>query len=59
MNANGYCGNLLWQRGLTLVPLLLAAILAAFRKWRSAAYAFALFAAVWFTMSGGYLWYWK
>jgi len=20
MNANGYCGNLLWQRGLTLVP---------------------------------------
>ena len=20
MNANGYCGNLLWQRGLTLGP---------------------------------------
>ena len=39
--------------------LLLAAILAAFRKWRFAAYAFALFAAVWFSMSGGYLWYWK
>lgn len=39
--------------------LLLAAILAAFRKWRFAVYAFALFAAVWFSMSGGYLWYWK
>ena len=39
--------------------LLLAAILAAFRKWRFAVCAFALFAAVWFSMSGGYLWYWK
>ncbi len=28
-------------------------------KWRLAVYAFALLAAVWFSMSAGYLWYWK
>ena len=39
--------------------LLLAVILAVFRKWRFAAYVVALFVAVWFSMSAGALWYWK
>lgn len=39
--------------------LLLAFILAAFRKWRFAVYVFAVFVAVWFSMSAGCLWYWK
>lgn len=39
--------------------LLLVVVLAVFRKWRLAAYALALFAAVWFSMSAGHLWYWK
>ena len=39
--------------------LLYVVVFAVFRKWRLAVYAFALFAAVWFSISVGHLWYWK
>ena len=39
--------------------LLFVVVLAFFRKWRPAVYAFALFVAVWFSMAAGHLWYWK
>ena len=39
--------------------ILSAVALAAFRKWRFAAYAFALFVAIWFSISASYLGYWK